>query len=93
MRGNRGCIADDNSCVRFLFRIYERDILQIAQGIIPRPINDNDLRPAAKVLDGYGTIVNNPEELSTLNESTSYLNASDRNFEDNLFSVELFVNK
>jgi hypothetical protein len=43
--------------------------------------------------NGYGTIVNNPEDLSSLNESTSYLNASDRNLVDNSFSAELFVDK
>lgn len=41
----------------------------------------------------HGTIVNNPEDVSFLNASISYLNASDNNFEDNLLSVELFVNR
>jgi len=41
----------------------------------------------------YGTMVNNPEDLSILKESISYLNASDRNLVDNSFSVESFFNK
>lgn len=42
---------------------------------------------------GYGTTVNNPEDLSILKESISYLKASERNLVDNSFSVELFLNK
>jgi ACT domain-containing protein len=42
---------------------------------------------------GHGTIPNIPDDLSALKESISYLNASSRNFEDNSFSVELFVDK
>jgi hypothetical protein len=44
-----------------------------------------------KKLISQGTIVKDPEALSFLNASVSKLNASDNNFEDNLFSVELFV--
>jgi len=42
---------------------------------------------------GHGTILNIPDDLSALKESISNLNASSRNFEDNSFSVELFVDK
>ena len=44
-----------------------------------------------KLWISQGTIVKDPEALSFLNASVSQLNASDNNFEDNLFSVELFV--
>jgi hypothetical protein len=41
----------------------------------------------------HGINVNDPEDLRVLKESISSLNQSDKNFEDNLFSVELFVDK
>jgi len=41
----------------------------------------------------HGINVNDPEDLRALKESISSLNESDKNFEDNSFSVELFVDK
>ena len=46
-----------------------------------------------KLCISHGTIVNNPEAFSFLNASISLVNESDNNFEDNLLSVELFVNR
>jgi hypothetical protein len=41
----------------------------------------------------HGININDPEDLRALKESISSLNESDKNFEDNSFSVELFVDK
>jgi hypothetical protein len=41
----------------------------------------------------HGTNENSPEGLSALNESSSWLNESDRSLVESSFSVELFVNK